>query len=52
MTRNWWSPAAPREARTPETEDAILQSFDDDGSRSIFEELYLPQTYQYFRRTE
>ncbi|KAJ3619003.1 hypothetical protein MTP99_005793 [Tenebrio molitor] len=52
MTRNWWSPAAPREARPPQTEDAVLQSFDDDGSRSIFEELYLPQTYQYFRRTE
>jgi hypothetical protein len=38
----------PREVRTPETEDAVLQSFDDDGRRSIFEELYLPRTYQYF----
>jgi hypothetical protein len=37
----------PRENRTPETEDAVLQSFDDDGRRSIFEELYLPRTYQY-----
>jgi hypothetical protein len=27
------------------TEDAVLQSFDDDGRRSIFEELYLPRTY-------
>jgi hypothetical protein len=27
-------------------------SFDDDGRRSIFEKLYLPQTYQYFRRTK
>jgi hypothetical protein len=25
----------PREVRTPETEDAVLQSFDDDGRRSI-----------------
>jgi hypothetical protein len=42
----------PREVRTPEAEDAVLQSFDDDGRRSIFEELYLPRTYQYFRRTK
>jgi hypothetical protein len=26
----------PRVVRTPETEDAVLQSFDDDGRRSIF----------------
>jgi hypothetical protein len=37
----------PREAITPETEDAVLQSFDDDGRRSIFEELYLPRTILY-----
>jgi hypothetical protein len=40
----------PQQARTPETEDDVLQAFDDDGRRSIFEELYLPLTYQYFRR--
>jgi hypothetical protein len=28
-----------REVRTPETEDAVLQSFDDDSRRSILEEL-------------
>jgi hypothetical protein len=39
----------PREVRTP---DAVLQSFDDDSISSIFEELYLPRTYQYFRRTK
>jgi hypothetical protein len=27
----------PQEVRTPETEDAVLQFFDDDGRRSIFE---------------
>jgi hypothetical protein len=37
----------PREVGTPETEDAVLQSFDDDGRRSIFEELYLPRTILY-----
>jgi hypothetical protein len=42
----------PQEVRTPVTEDAVLQSFDDDSRRSIFEELYLPRTYQYFRRTK
>jgi hypothetical protein len=42
----------PREARTPEAEVAVLQSFDDDGRRNIFEEPYLPRTYQYFRRNE
>jgi hypothetical protein len=42
----------PRQARTPETEDDVFQAFDDDGRRSIFEELYLPRTYQYFRRTD
>jgi hypothetical protein len=44
----------PREKllETPETEDAVLQSFVDDGRSSIFEELYLPRTYQYFRRTK
>jgi hypothetical protein len=42
----------PREVRTPETEDAVLQYFHDDGRRSIFEEQYLPRTYQYFRRTK
>jgi hypothetical protein len=42
----------PREAGTPESEDAVLQSFNDDGRKSLFEEVYLPQTYQYFRRTE
>jgi hypothetical protein len=36
MTRN----GLPREVRTPETEDAVLQSFEVDGRRSIFEELY------------
>jgi hypothetical protein len=35
-----------------ESEEAVLQSFDDDGRRSIFEDLYLPRTYQYFRRTK
>jgi hypothetical protein len=38
--------------RTPETEDTVLQSFDDDGRRSIFEVPYIPRTKQYFRRTE
>jgi hypothetical protein len=38
--------------RMPEPEDAVLQYFDDDGRRSIFEEQYLPRTYQYFRRTK
>jgi hypothetical protein len=28
--------------------NAVLQSFDDDGRRSIFEEQYLPRTYQLF----
>jgi hypothetical protein len=42
----------PREVRTPQTEDAVLQIFDDDGRSRRFEELYLPRSYQYFRRTE
>jgi uncharacterized protein CbrC (UPF0167 family) len=40
----------PREKLERQFKDAVLQSFDDDGRRSIFEELYLPRTYQYLTK--
>jgi hypothetical protein len=38
----------PREKLERQFEDAVLQSFDDDGRRSIFEELYLPRNLSIF----